>query len=91
MISLMKINGRRQALSKVPTFNHHRGGLLIHEAAFDHVFHCEGVGGGGGEDEDGGCLSEPPHVDGGETETRLGPGQHRDGEESRGEKPGTRS
>ena len=64
---------------------------MIHEAAFVHVFHLEGVGGGGGEDEDGDCLSEPPHVDGGETETRLGPGQPGDGEESRGEKPGTRS
>ena len=64
---------------------------MIHEAGLVHVVYSEGVGDGGGEDEDGGCLSEPPHVDGGETETRLGPGQPRDGEESRGEKPGTRS
>ena len=48
---------------------------MVHEAILVEVLHIEGDGGGGGEDEDGGCLVEPPHVDGGETETRLGPGQ----------------
>ena len=66
----LELSQRAQIYIFIPTFDHHGVLLFVKEAGAIFELHLEGEGGGGGDGEDGG-LSEPPHVAGGVTGTRL--------------------